>query len=691
MIKNFMQAEQACLQSADQVALQLESVLTKHCEKNKSIMRRMSRRASKSTLLPNWTAQIGLIQKDNPGELLPSEMEFNLDKQHLEEWKKLQGLAALCALFGGAAQMLTHGYVRGALVLRRAWQIAKRATDNAEAHADVPNALGLVMGTFQIGLSTVPPWVLTFLRAAGFSGDAVAGKEALERIIKLTDPMGETCNYSKLVLAANGIMMSAQEYRPDRAVQLKRADEILMDVLNKNPDWVLFRWMRSHVLRRLGRIEDAAKIVHELMIQMQPELDGPSYRLPFDLASLQFIQRDWSGAEKLLKPLVTDDSGFTSRGLAYAMLSACAAMKGNVIESVKVLETMEKKLEEEKASGRVDISWLLKVTTLYHRPHKRVLAYELAYLFGYMKWFDSDIAGTVRTGGKLAAQDWLDRTAADLQMMHDEAAVSVVYPEFPVIKEEAAEELVTVSLMCGCVASMRMELDKAERFFKSVFDNNSTKSAKEGTRDDPWHGPFANYELGSLEIKRGNFLAAQIYIVRSLKSCKKKNFSFHHMLSFKCAGALRHISEQVKPTNVSQADWKTHKDELGVWIGDLSGSKESAMQSQGLNPGDMVLVVVTRGEKFELCRPMKHNDTLSWNWALETHDVGFQAFYVTDIKGGGNVKKEDHDEIEPYAKYEAGDFVEGFFTARDQGVLKLVWDNTYSKFTDKKVHYSLNR
>ncbi|KAH9259286.1 hypothetical protein BASA81_002329 [Batrachochytrium salamandrivorans] len=678
VVKRFAEAEEACLKASEAFTLQLSGAIEKHNAKQ-TLIRRTSRRLSRAA---PWTASVGLTTKDNPGELLPSALEFQSERQALDDWKRLQGLAALCAMLSGATQMLSHSNVRGAMSLRRAWQISRRASDNAEFHADVPNALGLVIGTFQIALCTVPPWVLGFLRAAGFSADAVRGKETLEHIIKETDPAGETHNYARLVLAGNGIMTSAQEYRPDRGTHLKKADEILSEVLAKYPDWVLFQWMHSHVLRRLGKPQEAVKLISNLAVQIQNQMSKVSLRLSFDLACLHFVQRDWTNCEKLLKPLLLEENHFTSRGFAYAMMGASCAMRGNIIESVDWLEKLEKVLADEKAAGRADSSWLLKVGTLYHRPHKRTLFYEISYLFGFIKWFDFDVAGTLRVGGKELSKEWLGKTTADLGMMHDEASVSVVYPEWPVLKEEAAEELLSVSLMSGCVASMRGELDKADRFFKTVLDNNGTRAAKEGTREDPWHTAFALYELGSMEIRRSQFLAARQYLVKCMARCKRKDFSFHHMLSFKVSGALRYIAEQSKPTNVSQAEWKLHTDELGQWIGDMGTADGQA----AAGPGEMTAAQVTRGEKFELKRPMKLGDTISWSWAVETHDVGFQAYFVGSKSG-----KQDDEEVEPYTRYEAGDFVEGFYSSRQAGTLKLSWDNSYSKFTDKKIHYALNQ
>lgn len=55
---------------------------------------------------------------------------------------------------------------------------------------------------------------------------------------------------------------------------------------------------------------------------------------------------------------------------------------------------MHLNVDETAASvSRMETSWLWKVPTLLHRPHKRVLVYELAYLFGYLKWFDAEVAG----------------------------------------------------------------------------------------------------------------------------------------------------------------------------------------------------------------------------------------------------------------------------------------------------------
>lgn len=44
------------------------------------------------------------------------------------------------------------------------------------------------------------------------------GRETLEKVIKESDPVGETHNYGRLVLAAHFLMISQQEYKPDRGL-----------------------------------------------------------------------------------------------------------------------------------------------------------------------------------------------------------------------------------------------------------------------------------------------------------------------------------------------------------------------------------------------------------------------------------------------------------------------------------------
>jgi len=673
VIKRFNDAAEACLKASEPLVLSLSPALDSLAS-TQPLTRRLSLKMGKA--MPAL-ASVGVASTPNPGELRPSSLEFKQDKAVLEDWKRLQGLAALCYMLVGATHILAHGYLKGSMSLRKAWQLAQKACANIEASSDTPSALGLVIGCFQLALTQVPPWIAHFLRAVGtpVTFKSSQGKDTLQALLATSDPAGETHNYARLALAAFYLLASQQEYNPSRSLQLRKADEIVSEVLQRSPDWVLFRWMRSHIVRRMGRPNDAAQIVTSLASVLASPSSSPPHRLEFDHACLLFVQRQWTAAETKLKPLVAPECAFTAKGLAFASLSACAAMRSDIGTAVDYLEAMGK-LDQKQQLSKADSAWMWKLNALLHRPHKRLLMYEICYLFGYFKWFDADIAGTLKTGGGAAASDWLDKCAADLTMMHEEALVTVVYPEFPVIKEEAAEELMALALVCGHVCAMRGQLDKAEWYFKSIMDNKDTRSARDGTREDPYHVAFAHYELGSLDVRRGSLMAARASLVKALKLCRKRDFSFHHMLAFKCTGALRYISDQERPKDVADGpEWQAHKDELGLWMGeDLPPSATQA--------GDLIEAVVKKADKFELKRPMKPGDTITWQWTVDALDIAFMVLFTTD---GG-----EEDEVEPLQRTEAGDYAEGFFTCVKKGHVRFVWDNSSSKFSDRKIHYLLS-
>lgn len=62
-----------------------------------------------------------------------------------------------------------------AMSLRRAYQTVERATNNVEWPGDQASALYLVKGAFELFLTTVPPWLLAFLRAIGYTGNVKQG------------------------------------------------------------------------------------------------------------------------------------------------------------------------------------------------------------------------------------------------------------------------------------------------------------------------------------------------------------------------------------------------------------------------------------------------------------------------------------------------------------------------------------
>jgi tetratricopeptide (TPR) repeat protein len=669
------EAEMTCLTTSRVPAEKLRSACTREDEKQ-PIFSRTGRRLSRVMRSP-----LGWIPMETLGRLVPAQLETEEERTALDDWKRLQGLAAFCVLWTGVTCMIQQQYIKAAFHIRRAWRICRQAMgqqlDCLEA-GDTPNALGLVSGTFQIVLSYMPPWMLTFLRAVGFAADAATGRARLERLMELTDPSGENHNYARLVLAADAIVTSTYTFRLDRQEQLERARELLNATLEKHPDWILFRWMRSHVLRRMGRVDDATQIIRALTVHIQSQIRTTSYRLTYDLAWLMYIQGHWTECETLLLSLVDEAMDMERRhctwyGSVLAMLSVCNAMRGNIIASTQWLE----KLGQQDRNGSE--LWRRKADTLAHRPHKRLLMYEMAYLEGYSDWWKSHT-----------------RIAHELKEIYDEAEISIVYPGQLISVKEANEEYVTATLLSGHLASISGRSEDAIRYFTRILENVSNASIQNGIRADPWHVAFTRYELGVLHIQKESFHTARDHLIQALKLCRRKNFTFHQTLALKVTGALRSITSPPQPripsslkTKSSSDSSDTHvrfQDEIVQWMEKDTNPSECAslIVTTSTSSAPIPLdgrVEILEGETMEVNRDVLPGETVTWSWVLEQNDVRFTVYL--DPEGGVCTV------VQPNKLYDAGDTVEGCFTTKQVGTMRFCWDNTHCLTEKKVIHYQV--
>eukprot|EP00511_Aplanochytrium_stocchinoi_P008781 CAMPEP_0204858642 /NCGR_PEP_ID=MMETSP1347-20130617/22867_1 /ASSEMBLY_ACC=CAM_ASM_000690 /TAXON_ID=215587 /ORGANISM="Aplanochytrium stocchinoi, Strain GSBS06" /LENGTH=70 /DNA_ID=CAMNT_0052006835 /DNA_START=183 /DNA_END=395 /DNA_ORIENTATION=+ len=63
---------------------------------------------------------------------------------------------------------------------------------------------------------------------------------------------------------------------------------------------------------------------------------------------------------------------------------------------------------------------------------------------------------------------------------------------------------------------------------------------------DPYTVPWAYYELGVALMRNGtddDSVDAKNYLIDAKKFSKKHEYSFSHMLEYKCTGALRELKE----------------------------------------------------------------------------------------------------------------------------------------------------
>lgn len=649
---------------------------------------------------PRTRRRLSSTDNNNPGSLPPSSFLSDHERRAMVDWRKYQTLAALSACLQSVVEFhYTKATMRGVASLRRAWVILKKTGGD----------MTLIESWIYEIYETVSSTVRMMIRALG---------------IHPREPEDDHTNMEQTELTLYRIILRLrrvfrlvdQEYRLDRTAHIKEAHQLVSDLVSKHPTNIPYRWLYSEVLRRLGKPQAALVEVQTLGSSIQNEIRRSSFTVLFETGKLLFIQRDWTACEETLGRLWHDQENVFHASLvqqyeAVVMVSACCAMRGKIPEAVSWLERAERfhGWSEFVHTRRSDVlAWKWKLHTLQYRPHKRVLAYEVMYFLGYLKWFDTDIACSLRVGGQTNTETWLYHTRRDLLEMHHEAKVSVTYCDPPHITEQsAAEELLVVSLMCGAVEAMYGNLDAATAYFKHVVDNVETVHAKEGTKSNPWHLPFALYELGSMELRRDAMLTAKTYFEKCLSVSGQSTFSFRSTLVSKCNIALGFIHNRTRASQNAPEDEQDDgrfmlSDELGKWFRPSSSSAQGEGED-GLDAlSRMTSAVVPREEKFAIFRKMSPNDTACWIWMVETHNVNFKVtftpqqprrvtFLLPDDKEEAEGEEEEEDEeeelVEPVKVVETGEVVRGQFTTTTPGTLKLWWDNCASKYTDKRIRY----
>lgn len=563
------------------------------------------------------------------GKLLMRDMNED-EKPALRQWKELQGMAALCSLFKGIVQVIEKRNFQASKTLMNTWKIVKTATDNVEDAVQKPVLLALVTAILQLSVSVMPESLIRTFNELGLNAEE--GEGTLEALSK--DATGETLHYTHLALSIHALVISTREFRLDRAGLLKRAEARLAVVLRAHPDWVLYRWMHSQVLRHMGCLNEATLVARGLTFQIQNQLSDVSRRLSFDHATLLFMQRDWKNCREALEGL--ESIGESQRGLVQVMLSAVLAhLDGE--DWVKPLSLVPKRSE-----------WYRRLEVLRKRPNPTLLYYEIVYIRGMLAWVNNDVAGSLKKGGGESSFQWLKLAETELTriMLEDETFVMFKdkqdsYMENLVVQSaQAKEELVFIRLLLGKVEGMKGEYTEARKHLSLAIT-----LAKPGT----WHAPFARYELANLDILEGNWISAK----DNLRYDWYQPYSFASLLRFRVRGALHYIS--------------THNSYI-------------VPSSAQIENDSMTAVTVEPNIKYTITRYMNSLQAIQWKTTVEHQSIPFQVFFVTAASGNA-------EEVHESEMIETGDESSGEYTSTVPGTLHFVWDNTKSPYTVRNIRY----
>ena len=672
---DFVEAEKELERYAEsELASALKPSLDAHTASS-SLFRRMSRRAS---VVAPVLKKIGLTSDAHPGLLKPSEIADAAQLTILDEYKRTQGYLAFSALLRAFATYATSGLLKALLCVRKSWHVVARSTNNSESALDVPTLLRLIEGVFMLGLSHASTFYATiFSRVLGIRANGALGVSFIQSCANARDdketPLIEAREevfFGHFALIAYFLLVSERVYDPNRIRDLKAAEKIVEDQLARHPKWILFLVLRSHVFRRLGRIDESVEALEVVAPVVETQLASlpleppmsQSILLDFDRGALAFQRRDFPSAVKTLQPCVLSESTFTRKVLACALTAAAHGAMGDVVESVKWLD-IATDLERD-TSFFFDSAFAFKIETLKNRPHKSLLQHELSYMLGHAFSFELKVSESW-AGGGAKAKHWLGTMRKELEAIVVSSEASVVYPEFPTTQTSATEELLAAAFMDGVVAVCAGDWTFATKRFEFVLSNAERKLPKK--IQDPYHVGFALYELGCLEIRKGNYDSAKTRLASAKSKARKHNFSFAQLLEHRISLALRFIATEVHGVEEHVFD-QQRVDELGVFSGVDGLTSLDGMSRASVGAGKIEIVphAVRRGQE------------VGWTYVVATHEMSVEI-------------KVDDEVLEDAVVCESGDVHASFFTATQDCVLKLVFDNSKSDFVDKKVLYSVTK
>mmetsp|Transcript_36520 Transcript_36520/g.58880 ORF Transcript_36520/g.58880 Transcript_36520/m.58880 type:complete len:574 (+) Transcript_36520:114-1835(+) len=463
----------------------------------------------------------------------------------LGTWRDVVGMQSLMYLLKGFAQFGKHAYVKGALSLRSGWLLC-RHVGNTPVEGCGDHTARMVKGIYLFALSNMPPFLQTVFKVIGFESDRELGLEML-RSCSEEGVEYEARTFSTIFVALHHLLMSQQEYKQDIKEHMNKAEDVIESELARDPESMLARLVKSHVIRRQGQTEHAMVIIDSITPQIVSEIeaigrdDVHAYRIMYDRAVLHFVTSSYDQAINLLEPLVNDESTFGAKVLATGVASACYALNDppDHMRSVELIE----KMGDSGTLGQMDRSILLKKTTVLERESKHLLGYELLYIFGHFKCYSPVFAeGDQRElclnvlSSKLVEIQKIGAVLGDVESFD---ASTLVDEEVQV----QLEEKIACLLLSGGILALMGDLEPAKKSLDDLLFLYANHEIKHFLRKqkDPYAPPWAMYELAAVHLRKGEKELAKKLLQKAQSLCQntKNPFSFSHMLNYKCAGALR--------------------------------------------------------------------------------------------------------------------------------------------------------
>ncbi|GET90983.1 hypothetical protein, conserved [Leishmania tarentolae] len=396
-----------------------------------------------------------------------------------QTWKlECDVIYADALLIRSIGQLMMNSYLKGGINLRKAWgcyysliQQVEQDTENRIPH-ELKMCIKYGTGTFYAFLALVPANLMKLLGLIGFISDRDLGEQYLTEVFESNTIRSP---FAALVLCTLYLFLPTGLGNVE--VTLSRARRVLETMNARYPNNTYFNGYANFYFRKKGEVGPAVQSI-TVAAENAEKAGLVPLLIKYLYADTLFMNQQWAEALEQYRKIL-DHLGKTKEKFAYT---------GQVVLSVAACYVM---LDNDKEA----LLWFKKVDSMYNPKSKndsnsprfanRVIANpRLLPLSGvYMLYINRDLAHMNKTQG-LRVLDELKRVVK---------AKDLSGPE--------AENM--YNLFVGVIEKGIDNTDAAWSYMQNIFDNEKK------IPQDSMILPFAYYEAGEMEYRRGNIEKAK--------------------------------------------------------------------------------------------------------------------------------------------------------------------------------------
>ncbi|CAJ1031051.1 Protein of unknown function (DUF3808), putative [Leishmania lindenbergi] len=396
-----------------------------------------------------------------------------------QTWKlECDVIYADALLIRSICQLMMNSYIKGGINLRKAWGCYYSLIQQVEQDTEnrIPQELKMCIkygtGTFYAFLALVPANLMKLLSIIGFISDRDLGEQYLTEVFESNTIRSP---FAALVLCTLYLFLPTGLGNVD--VTLSRARRILETMNARYPNNTYFNGYANFYFRKKGEVMPAVRSI-TLAAENAEKAGLVPLLIKYLYADTLFMDQQWSEAleqyRKILDHLSNTKEKFAYTGQVVLSVAACYVMLNDDQEAML---------------------WFKKVDSMYNPKSKndsnsprfanRVMANpRLLPLSGvYMLYINRDLAHMNQAQGV--------RVLAELKRVTKGKDLSG--PE--------AENM--YNLFAGVIEKGSDNIDAAFAYMNSILDNEKK------IPQDSMILPFAYYETGEMEYRRGNMQKAK--------------------------------------------------------------------------------------------------------------------------------------------------------------------------------------